>query len=268
MYWMMRWVSRTLVVAVMPALLACGDAGQPGAGSGNGQAEVARIEGSVFYRERMLLPPGVEVEIQLEDISRPDAMATVLASVLLTPTAGPPYDFAIEYDPADIDSRMRYALRATISDGDRLLFSSTDYIDPFKGNPVEILVQKVPEVVRQDGPALDGTVWILHTLAGEPAGPGAGGKPVDIQFRADDMVAAGFSGCNRYTGSYVREGVAEHGAPLRFGPLAGTRMACADGGDLEQVYLQALARVSAFRLEGDTLTLLAGPEVLATFKSS
>jgi putative lipoprotein len=127
-------------------LAACGER-EPD--MGDDATSVARIEGSVIYRERIMLPPGVEVEVQLQDISRADAGATVLSSVLLTPQGGPPYDFVIEYDPSTIDPRMRYALRATISSDERLLFTSTDYIDPFKGNPVEIMVQRVPEAVRQ-----------------------------------------------------------------------------------------------------------------------
>ena len=257
---------RWCVLLAVFGLAACSD-GREEKMAGEPVAE-ARIEGSVIYRERMMLPPGFKVEIQLQDISRADAMATILASVLLTPEGGPPYSFVIEYDPATIDSRMRYALRATISNDEQLLFTSTDYIDPFKGNPVEILVRRVPEAVRREGPSLEGGTWVLQTLAGEPASPGAGGKPVDIQFAAGEQRAAGFSGCNRYTGGYVREGMAEQGSPLKFGPMAGTMMACEDGGELEQNYLQILGRVTAFRLDGDTLSLLAGSEVLATFKAT
>ncbi len=108
---------------------------------------MSRIEGEVFYRERMMLPPGAEVEVQLQDISRADALATVMATVIQRPESGPPYPFAIEYDPGTIDPRMRYALRATISLGDKLLFTSTEYIDPFAGNPLKIMVQRVAEPV-------------------------------------------------------------------------------------------------------------------------
>jgi putative lipoprotein len=262
---LLRIVPRLLVLLTALGLAACGERQ---ADMTDEPATVAHIEGSVTYRERMMLPPGVEVEVQLQDISKADAGATVLATVLITPQGGPPYNFAIEYDPSTIDPRMRYALRATISMGERLLFTSTDYIDPFQGNPVEITVKRVPEAVRREGPALENTVWVLATLAGEPAPAGAGGKTVDIQFTGDDKRAAGFSGCNRYTGGYARDGVSEHGSPLKLGPMAGTMMACPDGGDLERNYLQVLGRVNAFRLEGDTLSLLAGPEVLATFRAS
>lgn len=146
-----------LLLLVLCGLVACGsrDAGTA-SNSQSGESAVAQIQGSVFYRERIMLPPGAEVDVQLQDISRPDAMATVLASLLLTPEGGPPYDFAIAYDPARIDERKRYALRATISVGDKLLFTSTDYIDPFSGNPVQVLVQRVAEPVQHKGPVLTG----------------------------------------------------------------------------------------------------------------
>ena len=148
-----QWSRLSLAVLLCTGLLACG--GQESA-SGNGPTmNAARIEGTVFYRERMMLPPGIEVEVQLQDISRPDAMATVLASALLTPQGGPPYEFGIDYDPAAIVSGMTYALRATITHNDQLLFTSTEYINPFQGNPVEILVQRVAEPVRREGSEQD-----------------------------------------------------------------------------------------------------------------
>jgi putative lipoprotein len=230
-------------------------------------AETARIEGQITYRERMMLPPGAEVEIQLQDISRADAMATVLATVTLTPESGPPYPFAIEYDPANIDSRMRYALRATITVGDKMMFATTDYIDAFSGNPVEVLVRRVAAPVNADAASLEGAPWTLLTLGGETAALGSGGKPVDLQFSAEGNRASGFSGCNRYTGGYAREGTSQHGSPLSFGNMAGTMMACADGAEIEQTYLQMLGRVDAFRVQGKTLSLLQGDQVLATFQA-
>jgi heat shock protein HslJ len=51
--------------------------------------------------------------------------------------------------------------------------------------------------------------------------------------------ASGFSGCNRYTGTYMLQD-----GKLGFGPLASTRMACAGArGELEGAYLDALAHI-------------------------
>lgn len=247
---------------------ACGgESRETGTGAGSEGSTMGRIEGTVLYRERMLLPPGAEVEIQLQDISKPDAMATVLATVLLTPQGGPPYPFAIEYDPAIIDARLRYALRATISHGDSLMFASTDYIDAFGGNPVEVLVRRMTEPVKHSVPGLDGQQWVLQTLLGEAASGGAGGKPLSIEFQAEELRATGFSGCNRYTGGYSLDGASEHGAALTFGLMASTMMACAETGDIERNYLQMLGKVNAYRLTGDTLSLLSGPEILATYQA-
>lgn len=250
------WLSMGLLLA------ACGkDSGQQ-AGE---QGAMAQIEGSVIYRERMMLPPGAQVEVQLQDISRADALASVIATVMITPQGGPPYDFAIAYDPATIDSRMRYALRGTISLDDRLLFSSTEYIDPFAGNPVEVLVRRVAEPIKRDGPSLEGTSWVLRTLGNSHAVIGAGGRPVDLQLQDGEQRAGGFSGCNRYMGSYSLEGEVEQGSALSFGMMAGTLMACPEGGEIEQAYLKMLATVTAYKLEGEVLSLLADSEVVAAF---
>ena len=249
-------------------LTACGGGQDSSPDDGvTGEGAMALIEGEVFYRERMMLPPGAEMEVQLQDISRADALATVVASASLTPDGGPPYKFAIEYDPAVIDSRMRYALRATISAGDQMMFSSTDYIDPFGDSPIEILVRRVAEPVQPShGPALQGQPWVLQTLGGKPAAGGAGGQPLDMELLAEDMRVGGFSGCNRYSGSYSLSGDTEQGSALGFGPMAGTMMACAEGGELERAYLQMLGQVTAYRLQGEELSLLAGAEVVATYR--
>ena len=259
------WLRSALMGLAVTGLVACDDGAAPTAPTGVDGMD--KIEGVVFYRERMMLPPGAEVEVQLQDISRADAMARVLATVSQVPGGAPPYPFVIEYDAAGIDPRMRYALRATISLGDQLMFTSNEYIDPFQGNPVEVLVQRVAEPVQRETAVLEGRRWLLETLAGKPAARGAGDVPADLQFDGDAMRAGGFSGCNRYTGGYSRDGASGRGGALAFKPMAGTLMACQEGAELEREYLQMLGAVTAFTLEGDRLSLLAGPEVVATFRA-
>jgi putative lipoprotein len=227
---------------------------------------MSRIEGTVFYRERMLLPPSSQVEVQLEDISRADAPAEVLASVLIIPEGGPPYPFVIDYAAPQIDQRMRYALRARIEHEGRLLFTNTEYIDPFGGNPVEILVQRIPST-EPTGPSLEGTEWELESLTGSDTLQGAGGRAPDLMFDAEQQRAAGFSGCNRYFGGYSRDGNPNNGSPLSFGQMAGTMMACAEGDVLERAYLQALSRVNAFRIVDGQLQLLENDQLVASFRA-
>lgn len=280
----------TMSILVIPALLVLAACGNSETGStlqvdDNEEVKVSSIEGEVYYRERMMLPPGAELTVEFQDISRSDAMATVIATVMQPATTAPPYAFAIAYDPTEIDPRMRYALRATIALGDRLMFTSTEYIDPFAPGPIKILVQRVAEPVDkaapvpapaapESKPASGGSaasddaglaLWTLTHLAGEPAPKGAGGSPVELSMNPADGTAAGFSGCNRFTGSFSSDGRSANGTQINFGPLATTMRACAQGEELERAFLGMLDGVDAYRITGATLELLQGDQVVATF---
>lgn len=115
------------------------------------------------------------------------------------------------------------------------------------------------------GAPLEGTRWLLSELEGRAPAP-TGDRPApDLTLAAGVMRAQGSTGCNRFTGSYEIGGAA-----LRFGPAATTRMACPAPGVMEQEqrFLEALRLTTAYRIEGDVLTLLAGERVLARFRAT
>jgi heat shock protein HslJ len=71
---------------------------------------------------------------------------------------------------------------------------------------------------------------------------GRAGEPITLIFstQSGQRRTNGFSGCNRFTGTYdLTDG------KLTFGPLASTRMACAPGpgSSLEQPFLSGLASI-------------------------
>ena len=84
----------------------------------------------------------------LEDQSRADAPATVLTDSTHVVDGPGPYPFRLVYNPAVIDERMTYGLRARIEHDGKLLFTSSEHIDPFAGEPgepgepIRILVSK------------------------------------------------------------------------------------------------------------------------------
>lgn len=84
------------------------------------------ITGSLTYRQRIALPPTAVIEVQLLDVTRPDAPAEVLHTVTLSPQSQPPFYFTIRYDPHRIDPTHAYALKATITVGSELRFLSTN----------------------------------------------------------------------------------------------------------------------------------------------
>ena len=167
-----------------PGVAASGAAGA--ASTDEREKALATLEGTLFYRERMMLRPGSELHVQLEDVSRADAPATVLASHVWPAEGAPPYPFTLTYEAEKIQDRRRYAIRGRITNGDRLLFTTTRHIDPFASSPVEVLVEGVPASAAPTGPGLQGTRRVLTTLGGAPAGTGAGGKAPDITFDADE----------------------------------------------------------------------------------
>lgn len=133
-----------LTFRIMLALLALVLLAAPAAYA-QGQATVT---GTVTYLERIALPPTAKVTVQLLDVSRADVAATLISEQVIDPAGqGPPYAYSLSYDPAAIQDNLSYSVRATITDGDRLIFTSTTNIPVItRGSPtsdVEILVSIV-----------------------------------------------------------------------------------------------------------------------------
>ena len=84
------------------------------------------VSGSVFYRERMAMPTGAVLRVSLLDVSRADAAADVLAGLEVADPGNVPIDFELTYDPALIDDRGTYAVRATIDVDGTLWWTSTE----------------------------------------------------------------------------------------------------------------------------------------------
>jgi heat shock protein HslJ/uncharacterized membrane protein len=93
---------------------------------------------------------------------------------------------------------------------------------------------------------LEGTTWQL-TPAGDAKDPGT--APPTVRFA--DGRASGFSGCNRFAGSYSRDG-----DTITVGRLAGTMMACPEPRmAAEKVFLDGLSGSHRVAIAGDRLTL-------------
>jgi heat shock protein HslJ len=110
--------------------------------------------------------------------------------------------------------------------------------------------------------ALAGTDWRVVATAGSTAAPTTGptaaptaGSPAAAPsntpaLRFDAGRVTGSDGCNRLMGPYAADGAA-----LTLGPLAGTRMACAQGMAEAEAFRAALGRTATHRIVGDVLEL-------------
>ncbi|MBH8579371.1 YbaY family lipoprotein [Bisbaumannia pacifica] len=107
-------------------------------------AETTTLSGRLSYRERMALPEEGVIIVQLLDVSLADAPAEILAEKHLTPEGQVPVDFRLAYDPAEVQTNHRYALRGEIRDAQgELLWTTTEHhgVDLSKASP------EVPELV-------------------------------------------------------------------------------------------------------------------------
>ena len=99
-----------------------------------------------------------------------------------------------------------------------------------------------------DAASLEGQPWVL--ASGVPF-------PQDVAFTRPSATfeagtVGGSTGCNRYTAGYTVDGDS-----LELSEIASTRMACAPPADaIERAYLEAFGRVTAWRLDDETLVLV------------
>jgi heat shock protein HslJ len=97
---------------------------------------------------------------------------------------------------------------------------------------------------------LEGTTWRLDA-PGSTAGDVKDARATSPTVRFADGRASGFSGCNRFTGGYTREG-----DTLTVGRLAGTMMACPEPRmAAEKAFLAGLSGPHRVAITGDRLTL-------------
>jgi putative lipoprotein len=226
-----------------------------------------KVTGSVTYRERIALPPDAVLQVALLDVSRMDVAATLIAEQTIVPEHSVPIPFEIVYDPAAIDSRLVYAVRATIRRGERLLFvTDTHYPVLTRGhgeNVDLVLVRSGGGSAPVADAELTNTRWLLRTLGVEVVRVEPGQRTPYLQFDQNDdtRMAHGFSSCNSFTGSYLTAG-----STLGFDKLISTMRACADM-RLEDRFLDVLQQTETYLIEG-TWLILSGPDgELATFEA-
>lgn len=135
----------TTIVLCASSWISCAPSQPAGHSPGIGASpHVAQVEGTATYRERMALPPGAIFEAFLEDVSIAGARSTEVARTTIRGPSQPPIRFSIPYDPARIDSRRRYAVRARILFDERAQFKSEGepVLTQGAGRSVELLLHR------------------------------------------------------------------------------------------------------------------------------
>ena len=255
-------------------------------------AHLLILTGTAAYRERIAMPHDAVLTVQLQDISRADAPAQVVAQTQRTfGQQQVPLGFQLQVPRAAIDPRMRYAVRATVRVNGELRFATAQSYPvlthgaPTSAQPLTLVMQAMPaagqqpsqSMQKQDAPAapegadlqatrLQDTAWKLVALQGQPAPmlPGQDHE-VRITLGSENRQVHGFTGCNAPLGGHYTLS----GAGLQFDQLASTRKMCAPAANtVEREVLAALKATTTYRIQGEQLLLLGSGRVLARFEAT
>ena len=217
------------------------------------------IDGIATYRERMALPPDAVFEATLEDVSLADAPSRVIGRVQLEKPGNPPFHFSISYDPAKIVANHTYSVRARITEGGRLLFTTDQQhqvLTQGHGSDVAMMMmRRVSGAAPSAGTAasavpLREVYWKLVQLGDKPVAGIDQQNAASLIFHTDQNRVTGSGGCNRLTGSYTADAHS-----LRFGGIASTQMACLHGMETESAFFAALSKVRAWKIVEQQLEL-------------
>jgi len=105
-----------------------------------------------------------------------------------------------------------------------------------------------PATASNDG-AITEKYWKLVELGGQPIKPGPNDTYITLKTDGNRLIGSG--GCNRLTGSYE---LGDRNR-VRFSQIALTRMACMEGMDTEQRFMDVLEATDNYTVNGDTLVL-------------
>ncbi|WP_392339349.1 YbaY family lipoprotein [Moritella marina] len=218
------------------------------------------LTANVFYLQRIALPPGAQVSLILEDVSKMDVAAEVIAKQTITAASAPPYAINLSYNETLIKPQHRYALRAQITLDGQLLFTNTEQVDAFANagaKPTEILVSQVRHEAKSDGQvSLIDTHWQLSMLGTQAITADITQQHPHLVFTQDDNKVVGFAGCNRFSGRYD---VLTNNVSLT--ELATTKKMCFQQMNLETQFLTALSATDNYKVIDKILTLYSNTGV-------
>jgi uncharacterized lipoprotein YbaY/uncharacterized membrane protein len=131
------------------------------------------IRGRGTYLERIKIPPGADFTVQLVDNQLADTQRAVIASTTLENVAGPPYSFALPYDPAKLRPGGQYGLHASLRGVDGQLLFVTDTrvpVVPGDGRMIEFrMVRASAGDAPHPAPKINRTTWTCGGMTFEAA---------------------------------------------------------------------------------------------------
>lgn len=206
-------------------------------------AHGAELRGLANLSQPFPLPADALLDVQLIEQDAAGTGSTVLRGRSRSPISGSsPFPFTLTYLEAAIRPGGRYRLRATIQQGDRLLFRTSTAV------PFVVVNSTAPRLVLEpvgDAP-LRGLLWLRAPSAGVPAPPDAPRQ--EQQFRLDPLSSelTGSGDCNRFIGRFTLQA-----ETLQLEPAGRTVLDCEPEVKADEArFIADLLKVRRWRLDG------------------
>ena len=101
------------------------------------------VFGTVTYNEGIILPDSAKLTVKLQDTSRQDVSAIVVAQQTIMLTSNAPWSFNMKYDPAIIKDKRNYTISARIEVDGQLYFINKNRIAAFDNSAIKVIVSPV-----------------------------------------------------------------------------------------------------------------------------
>lgn len=216
------------------------------------------VTGTVAFRQRIALPANARVSLSLEDSTSGSALA---GCSYLASGSQVPLPFTLTVMPGAFAKGRHYIVRGKIeADGKTLFVGSAD----LPANKLRVEVSLSPAETKAKAPAglpLKGTTWTLTEIDGHAPIKGLNRFP---SFALDPTKEEihGNLGVNGFGGTYTI-----HGDILTIMPGISTKMAGKpEVMAQEQQFRRILAEATGWKIDGNTLILKTGEDVLAKFR--
>jgi putative lipoprotein len=210
-------------------------------------ADQALVTGSATYLERIAVPSGAILIVELLDTSQQDVRAPII-SLQRYSLAAVPHSFSLPYDPALIDPRMNYDVAARVEVDGKIIFRTTTSNPALTQGGTTDLDVTMQRMKIGAMPSLVGTKWRATVLDGEI---------LQTDNRPELFIEQGragiHTGCNRFNGP-----IEMNNRSLTFSDkMAGTMMACPPPYNTQETsVLRTLAQVTAYVRSGNELELM------------
>ena len=205
-------------------------------------AQMETLSVTVSFRERIALPPGSQLDVQLLQMADFEGRSGPIVAQRFAMT-GVPMTISLTFDPQIVVDGASYGLEAAIlaPDGKRM-FRGTMTLEALGGREsaaIDMLLTMLPDADTSTAVPrrISGVAWTVTEVFGD-AWPNDDPATLVID---DEMNVSVFGGCNRFRGQMQLRG-----RGLAFAEnMAGTMMACPDETEAqERRFLAALMQVS------------------------